>query len=115
MPTRRMLLASIAVAAVLGGLGSAKAQGFPSRPVTLLLPFPAGGPADAIGRIVAEGMRASLGQPIIIENVAGAGGSMAVGRAVRAAPDGYTLSYGGWGTHVVTGAADGVFGPPALR
>ena len=82
----------------------AQAQVYPARPVTMVVPFAPGGPLDTIGRILAEGMRASLGQPTIVENVAGAGGSMAVGRAARAPADGYTLSYGGWGTHVVTGA-----------
>jgi tripartite-type tricarboxylate transporter receptor subunit TctC len=69
------------------------------------VPFAAGGPTDTIARIVAEGMRTSLGQPIIIENVGGADGSIAVGRAARAAPDGYTLSIGNVATHVLNGAA----------
>jgi tripartite-type tricarboxylate transporter receptor subunit TctC len=70
----------------------------------MLMPFPAGGPTDTIGRIVAERMRASLGQPIVVENVLGASGSIAVGRAARAAPDGYTLSFGTFSTHVINGA-----------
>jgi len=81
------------------------AQTYPTRPVTLIVPFAAGGPTDTIARIVTEGMRASLGQPMIIENVGGADGSIAVGRAARAAPDGYTLSIGNVATHVLNGAA----------
>jgi tripartite-type tricarboxylate transporter receptor subunit TctC len=70
----------------------------------MVVPFPAGGPLDAIGRIIAEPMRGSLGQPVIIENVSGAAGSLGVGRVARASPDGYTLSLGIWSTHVVNGA-----------
>jgi tripartite-type tricarboxylate transporter receptor subunit TctC len=80
-------------------------QAYPTRPLTLNVPFPAGGPTDVIGRIVAERMRASLGQPIIIENVAGASGSIGVGRVARATPDGYTLGIGTLATHVLNGAA----------
>jgi tripartite-type tricarboxylate transporter receptor subunit TctC len=72
----------------------AGAQTYPSHPITMVVPYPAGGPTDAVARILAEGMRASLGQPIIIENVSGAGGSLGVRRVARAAPDGYTLSIG---------------------
>src|SRR5215467_7187504 len=81
------------------------AQTYPTRPITLIVPFAAGGPTDTIARIITEGMRASLGQPIIIENVGGADGGIAVGRAARAAPDGYTLSIGNVATHVLNGAA----------
>jgi hypothetical protein len=70
----------------------------------MVVPFAAGGPTDTIGRVVAEGMRASLGQPIIIENVTGAAGSIGVGRVARAAADGYTISIGQWGCHVTNGA-----------
>jgi tripartite-type tricarboxylate transporter receptor subunit TctC len=81
------------------------AQTYPTRPLTMVVPFPAGGPTDAVARIVAERMRVALGQPIIIENMSGAaGGSLGVGRAARAAPDGYTLSFGIWQTHVLNGA-----------
>src|SRR4029453_12038401 len=80
-------------------LRSARAQVYPGRPLTLIVPFAAGGPTDTIARIVTEGMRSSLGQPVIIENVGGAGGSIAVGRAARAAPDGYTIDIGQWDTH----------------
>jgi tripartite-type tricarboxylate transporter receptor subunit TctC len=93
-----------ALAAVLGATGVASAQVYPSRPVTLVVSYPAGGPTDAIGRIVAEGLRASLRQTLIIENVAGAAGSVGTGRVARAAPDGYTLIFGNWASHVVNGA-----------
>ncbi|MBV9065157.1 MAG: tripartite tricarboxylate transporter substrate binding protein BugD, partial [Methylobacteriaceae bacterium] len=83
----------------------ATAQTYPARPVTLVVPFAAGGPTDAITRIVAERMRVLLGQTVIIENVTGADGSIGVGRVARAAPDGYTLSIGQWSTHVLNGAA----------
>ena len=76
----------------------------PSRPITIVVPFAAGGALDVIGRILAPRMRASLGQSIIIENVAGASGSLGVGRVARAAPDGYTLVIGYRGTHVANGA-----------
>jgi tripartite-type tricarboxylate transporter receptor subunit TctC len=76
------------------------AQTYPSHPITMIVPFPPGGLADVIGRIAAEGMRASLGQSIIIENVGGANGSIGTGRVARTAPDGYTLVLGIWNTHV---------------
>jgi tripartite-type tricarboxylate transporter receptor subunit TctC len=90
--------------AMLAGIPGGAAQTYPSRPITLIVPFPAGGSTDAVGRVVAERMRASLGQPIVIENVGGAGGSIGVGRVARAAPDGYTLDVGQWDTHVANGA-----------
>ena len=93
-----------ALAAGLGATGVASAQVYPSRPVTLVVSYPAGGPTDAIGRIVAEGLQASLRQTLIIENVAGAAGSIGTGRVARAAPDGYTLIFGNWASHVVNGA-----------
>jgi tripartite-type tricarboxylate transporter receptor subunit TctC len=104
MLSRSVCLASIAFAATFGNLGSALAQVYPTRPVTMVVPYPAGGPTDTIGRIMAEGMRASLGQPVIIENVGGASGSIGTGRVARAAGDGYTLGLGVWPTHVVNGA-----------
>jgi tripartite-type tricarboxylate transporter receptor subunit TctC len=82
------------------GIAAVHAQGFPSRPVTLIVPFPPGGSTDVVARIMAEQMRPLLGQPVIIENVGGAGGSIAVGRLARAAPDGYTIDIGQWDTHV---------------
>ena len=77
-----------------------QAQPYPSRSITLVVPFPPGGSTDVAARILAERMRAPLGQPVIIENVGGAGGSIAVGRVARAAPDGYTIDIGQWDTHV---------------
>jgi tripartite-type tricarboxylate transporter receptor subunit TctC len=82
----------------------AQAQSYPTRPISILVPFAPGGPTDTIARILAERMRASLGQTVIIENVTGANGTIAVGRVARAAPDGYTLSIGQTGTHVLNGA-----------
>jgi tripartite-type tricarboxylate transporter receptor subunit TctC len=82
----------------------AAAQAYPSRPITMIVPFPAGGPSDTLARVLSEHMRGSLGQPIVIENVAGASGSIGVGRVARAAPDGYTLTLGNWPTHVINGA-----------
>jgi tripartite-type tricarboxylate transporter receptor subunit TctC len=100
--TKRVFLLTLAAFAFgPGATGSACAQVYPSRPITLVVPFAAGGPSDAVGRIMAEGMRGSLGQPVTIENVAGAGGSIGTGRVARAAPDGYTILVGLWGTHVV--------------
>jgi tripartite-type tricarboxylate transporter receptor subunit TctC len=85
---------------VMMGIGSPHAETFPSRPVTIVVPFPAGGPVDTLARIVSEPMRASLGQPVIIENVSGAGGSLGIGRLARAAPDGLTLVLGNWTSSV---------------
>jgi tripartite-type tricarboxylate transporter receptor subunit TctC len=101
---RATVLAATFSAATFVGLADTSAQSFPTRPVTIVVPFAAGGPADAMARVVGDRMRASLGQQVIIENVAGAGGSTGVGRVVRAAPDGYTISIGHWSTHVVNGA-----------
>jgi tripartite-type tricarboxylate transporter receptor subunit TctC len=78
----------------------AHAQSYPSKPITLIVPFPPGGSTDVVGRIVAERMRPLLGQPLVIENVGGAGGSIALGRVARASPDGYTIDIGQWDTHV---------------
>jgi tripartite-type tricarboxylate transporter receptor subunit TctC len=83
-------------------LASARADNFPSRPITLIVPFPPGGSTDVAARILAEKMGASLGQPVIVENVGGAGGSIGVGRLARATPDGYTIDIGQWDTHVGT-------------
>ncbi len=86
--------------AIVAGVAAAQAQTYPSRPITLVVPFPPGGSTDAAARIMAERMRAVLGQPVVIENVGGAGGSIGVGRVARAAPDGYTFDIGQWDTHV---------------
>ena len=97
----RLAAAIVTTAAAASGISSAAAQSYPSHPITLIAPFPAGGPSDALARILSEPMRAALGQPIVIENVAGAGGNIGVGRLARAAPDGYTVGIGQWSTHVV--------------
>jgi tripartite-type tricarboxylate transporter receptor subunit TctC len=105
LPHRRQFLHLVARAAALPAVSRvAWAQNYPARPITMIVPFPAGGPTDTIARVVAEGMRVSLRQPIIIENVTGAGGTIGVGRVARAVPDGYTLSVGFLGTHVLNGA-----------
>lgn len=98
----RKLIVAIALT-LLAGFAWAQAQPYPSRPVTLISPFPPGGSTDAIARIMAERMRASLGQTVVVENIGGAGGSIAVGRLARAAPDGYTIDVGQWDTHVGNG------------
>jgi tripartite-type tricarboxylate transporter receptor subunit TctC len=97
----RIVIALVAFGLSLGG---APAQNFPSKPVTIVVPFAAGGPSDAMARVIGDRMRVSLGQQVIIENVAGAGGSVGIGRVVRAPADGYTVSIGHWSTHVVNGA-----------
>ncbi len=88
------------VLSILAGIGGVQAQGYPTRAVTIIVPFPPGGSTDVVARIMAERMRPVLGQPMVIENVGGAGGSIAVGRLARAAPDGYTIDIGQWDTHV---------------
>jgi tripartite-type tricarboxylate transporter receptor subunit TctC len=99
---------TIAIAATIvvavAGIGGAQAQPYPSHPITIIVPFPAGGPTDTLARILSERMRVSLGQPVIIETVTGAGASIGVARAAQAAPDGYTLSIGNWTSHVGAGA-----------
>ena len=94
----------VTLAVVLLGIPGAHAQTYPARPITVIVPFGAGGPSDALARILGEHMRQTLGQPLLVENVVGAGGSIGVGRAARAAPDGYTISFGHLGTHVFNGA-----------
>jgi tripartite-type tricarboxylate transporter receptor subunit TctC len=102
---RRQFLHLAAGAATLPAVSRfARAQTYPARPITMIVPFAAGGNTDAIARIVAERMRGSLGQPIIIENVGGADGSIGVGRAARARSDGYTIDLGFLGGHVLNGA-----------
>jgi tripartite-type tricarboxylate transporter receptor subunit TctC len=94
----RKLIAAVALAALTSV--AAQAQTYPSRQITLIVPFPPGGSTDVAARIMAEKMRPILGQPVIIENVGGAGGSIAVGRLARAPADGYTIDIGQWDTHV---------------
>ena len=100
----KTLLVAFALAANLGTIATASAQAYPSRPIVVVVPFAAGGPTDALARIVTERMRKTLGQPVVVENTSGAAGSIGVGRVARAAPDGYTVGIGHWSTHVVNGA-----------
>jgi tripartite-type tricarboxylate transporter receptor subunit TctC len=100
MPTRRQFLYLTAAALPT----AAAAQAYPSRPISLVVPFAAGGAGDTVARIVVERMREPLGQPVVIENVTGADGTIGTTRVVRAKPDGYTLCFGTTGTHVLNGA-----------
>lgn len=104
LPRRRFLQLASGVLVSPAVSRIARAQTYPTRPITLVVPYPAGGPTDIVARLIAERMRVSLGQPIVIENVSGGGGTIAVTRVARAAGDGYTLSIGHWGSHVVNGA-----------
>ena len=99
-----MRLPIVAAALVLAAVAGAEADTYPSRPITIVAPTTAGGPPDTIARILSERMKATLGQPVVVENVTGAGGSLGVQRVARAAPDGYTLSIGHLNSHVFTGA-----------
>ena len=99
---RRTVLAALMALMAFGG--SAFADNFPSHPITIVVPYAAGGPSDAMARILGDRMKTRLGEALLVENVTGAGGSIGVGRAVRAAPDGYTISFGHLGTHVANGA-----------
>jgi tripartite-type tricarboxylate transporter receptor subunit TctC len=98
---KRILIAACIVATT---AATASAQPYPSRPITMIVPFGAGGPTDALARIITQRMSVTLGQSILIENVTGAAGTIAVGRVARAAPDGYTLVIGNWASHVVNSA-----------
>jgi tripartite-type tricarboxylate transporter receptor subunit TctC len=98
----KLLIAVAFIAA--SAAGGTTAEVYPARPVTMVVPFAAGGSSDTIGRIVADGMRGPLGQTLIIENVGGASGNIGVGRVARAAPDGYMLILGSWPTHVLNAA-----------
>src|SRR5262247_466926 len=104
LPRREFLHLAAGAAALPAVSRTARAQTYPARPITMVVPYPPGGLTDVIGRILAEGMRTSLGQSVIIENVGGANGSIGTGRVARAAPDGYTLVVGIWNTHVANGA-----------
>jgi tripartite-type tricarboxylate transporter receptor subunit TctC len=104
MPNRRnVLYFAASAAALIAFSGDTQAQDYPSRPVTLVVPYAAGGSADVFTRIIAERMRATLGKPVVVENVTGAAGSIGTGRVVRAAPDGFTFGLGNWSTHVANG------------
>src|SRR3954462_13305892 len=99
---RTTVLAALLAALAFGG--NALAENFPSHPITVIVPFSAGGPSDAMMRILAERMKETLGEAVLIENVTGAGGSIGVGRTVRSPPDGYTVGFGHLGTNVANGA-----------
>ena len=96
----RILCHAIVIVALAGFAGDAAAQSFPSRPITIIAPTTAGGPPDTIARLLSERMRLMLGQPIVVENVTGAGSTIGVGRVARAAPDGHTVSIGHLNSHV---------------
>jgi tripartite-type tricarboxylate transporter receptor subunit TctC len=104
LPRRKFLRLVAGVAVIPAVTGIAWAQAYPTRPINMVVPYAAGGPGDTVGRVLAERMKDVLGQPVVIENVTGANGSIAVGRVARAAPDGYTLSLGAWNTHVSNAA-----------
>jgi tripartite-type tricarboxylate transporter receptor subunit TctC len=104
LPRRQFLHLAASAAALPAVSRDANAQSYPSRPITMIVSFAAGAGGDVVGRVVAEQMRGSLGQPIIIENVTGADGRIGVGRAARARPDGYTIDLGSINTHVLNGA-----------
>jgi tripartite-type tricarboxylate transporter receptor subunit TctC len=104
LPRRQFLRFAASAATLLAISTDANAQTYPSRPITMIVPFAAGGPTDVMARLLAERMRGSLGQPIIVENVTGADGSIGVGRVARAKPDGDTLSIGNMSTHALNGA-----------
>src|SRR5438067_1846236 len=97
---RRFLHFAAGAAALPAASRVARAQAYPSRPITMIVPYPPGGPTDTLGRIFAERMRATLGQPVIVENVGGAAGTIGVARVVRAAPDGYTINFSNFASHV---------------
>jgi len=99
-----MRSATLVYALVLAGIHGAHAQGYPTRPVTLVVPFAAGGPVDAVARILSVPMAQALGQGVLVDYTVGAAGTLGVGRVARASPDGYTLSIGHWSTHVINAA-----------
>ena len=107
-PMTIKLVSAAAVAAICFASAMARpaacADDYPSRPITMVVPLAPGGSTDTLGRIIAQGMRPTLGQPVVVENTAGAAGTIGVTRAARAAPDGYTVLWGMWGTNVANGA-----------
>src|SRR5579862_5991029 len=102
MAKRHTIVVAAILAAAAGAAAStaAQAQTYPSRPITMMVGFPPGGPTDTMARILADGMKATLGQTIVIEDVSGAGGTIAAGRVAHATPDGYTIGIGNWNSHV---------------
>src|SRR5947199_401284 len=107
LPRRQLLCLGASAAALPIFSRIARAQAYPSRPVTIIVPVPPGGVADPIARILADHVTVTLSQPVVVENVTGAGGSIGVGRAARAAPDGYTVNIGNWLSHVGASAGSG--------
>jgi tripartite-type tricarboxylate transporter receptor subunit TctC len=100
---RKFITAALAASALLVGIGFSRAETYPSRPVTMIVPFPAGGATDTLARFLGQHMSELLGQPVVIEDIGGAAGRIGVQKAVRSAPDGYTLSIGTSTTHMLTG------------
>jgi tripartite-type tricarboxylate transporter receptor subunit TctC len=101
MQKRMVVIAAVTLGISADGLNAAHAQAYPSRPITVVVPYPAGGPTDTLARILAEPLRAALGQPIVIENISGAGGATGSARVARSAPDGYALIFSHLATHVI--------------
>src|SRR6266702_6354171 len=97
-------LIAVSLTVIFAIVASAQADTYPSRPITIVVPFPAGGPTDTLARILAERMTVTLGQSVIVENPTGAAGTIGTGRVARSAPDGYTTILGHWQTHVINGA-----------
>jgi tripartite-type tricarboxylate transporter receptor subunit TctC len=104
LPRRTFLYLPLVLATLPSGSRPGWAQNYPTRPVTMIVPYAAGGPTDVLARVLAEKMRASLGQAVIVEDVPGGGGSIGVGRVARATPDGYTIDFGNNGSNVLVGA-----------
>ena len=104
MKRRQFLQLASGVLALPAASRVARAQAYPNRPITLVVPYPPGGPTDTIARLLADRMRVTLGQPVVVENTSGAGGTIAVTRVARAPGDGYTVGIGHWGSHVINGA-----------
>src|SRR5690349_7408880 len=100
----RVLVALLLLSGAVAGSSGALAQAYPTRPITMIVPFAAGGSTDSVARIVADAMSTALGQSVVIENVGGASGSIGVDRCVRATPDGYSICLGSWASHVVAAA-----------
>src|SRR5271169_1073607 len=104
LPRRRFLRLAASAAVLPTAPRLARAETYPSRPISIVVPFPAGGPTDTLGRILADRMKRTLGQSVIIENLTGAAGTVGSSHVARAAPDGYALILGYWQTHVINGA-----------
>lgn len=99
-----LVVMAVGISGTLTGTGDAIAQSYPSRPITIVVPFPPGGVTDTLGRVLADRMKEPLGQTVVVENVSGAAGTIGGARVARAAPDGYTLIVGQWSSHVGSGA-----------